>query len=202
MINVTASYDLAIALFKDGKTKDAALVIDRVIEAAPLSEEALHLRLIKARAIEYGEWPNGPDQKRAHHEYSLLEPWVEVLREDGLNVYLGAARTLYRLDRTTNASEIERLLRAALDSGENPHVRMLYGLLNETTLLDDRAARKHFLKAFRMGLPWGLRYYARSHISARHFIRGILGHIACTILSPLMIIVFGAKGVLHENPRL
>lgn len=195
-------YDKAIALFMEGKTKEAAAAIDAAIEASPLSEDALHLRLIKASAIEYGEWVGERDQRRAYHEYSQLEQWVEILGEDGLNVYLGAARTLYRIDAVRNAEEIERLLSLSIAHGRNPHVEMLLGLLNETALLNTKVARSHYLEAFKMRLPWGLRFYARSHMADRNYVRGIVAHTIATAVSPVMIMMFGARGVLHENPWL
>ena len=195
-------YDQVIALFKDGKTKDAAAAIDAAIDAAPLSEDALHLRLIKAGAIEYGEWVGGQDQQRAYHEYSQLEEKVDVLGVRGLDVYLGAARTLYRIDAVGNVKEIERLLNSSRAIGKSPHVEMLFGMLNENVVSNHELARKHYLTAFKMHLPWGLRFYARSHTAQRHFVRGGLAHILVTVLTPFMLLFFGAKGVLHENPWL
>jgi hypothetical protein len=190
-------YREAASLYAEGRTEEAARLIDSEISKTPDSIDGMHLRLIRARALESGEYLGGRDLERAYEDYCQLHVRNFELRTQAL---VGSARVLFKIDVFANAREIQRLLESALEVEPDPHAHMLMGALFDEAFQEPSRARAHYLAAFRLGLPWGLRYFAASHIKSKNYLRGAFFHLLATLVSPILVIRKSARGPFEDKP--
>ena len=184
-------YQAALAAYRTGDAERTRELADAVISDAPDSPEGLSLRLLRARAFEFGGYPDGIQLQKAYEDYRDLELRTDVA---GSEVLLGAARVLFDIDAARNELEIERLCKAAIRQDGSAHGYMMLGFLNEKVRKNHCAARRNYMAAFARGLSWGARYAAKSHGLQEHKLKSVALHVVATLASPLLALVKGVRG--------
>ncbi|HRP71436.1 MAG TPA: hypothetical protein PK743_02230 [Luteimonas sp.] len=190
------TYKQAMEAFRRGDADLLQSLIDPVIEADSSSPESLGLRYLRGSAYEWGKYPGGADLNKALVDYRTLESWAPTI---GSEVLVAAGRILFDMNERGNADEIERLCIRAIELDRSVHAKMLLGLLYEKVRMDSVSARKWYLSAYLGGLPWGLRYFARSHAKQGDRVRSMLAHIAATVTSPILVLMNGARGPFSDS---
>lgn len=176
--------------YVSGDFARAKTLLDEVIGEAKDSPYGVAARYLRARGYEDGAFSGQPDLQKAYEDFLVVK---SHLNECGSNGSLGCARILYRQDAIANKKEIFALCMEAIDRDSNVKAMMLLGSVYENAEKDGRSARKWYLKAFRCGLPWGMRFFARSHAREGNYVRAALAHALATISSPFLVLVFGAR---------
>ncbi|MEZ5464452.1 MAG: hypothetical protein R3F22_04305 [Lysobacteraceae bacterium] len=127
--------------------------------------------------------------RRAFHYYQQL---IDSPYADRQEVALSCARTGLLSDESLVHGElIKRFCEMAAGGKLSSHAHLLLGKVFETYDKDYDSAKSCYLKAFREGLPWGLRFY--STLCFRHGNRlvGVLGSILATAVGPVFAIFKG-----------
>lgn len=190
-----STIEAALAAYEAGNDKATKELIEGGIGKLP-EEEAVPLRLLRARVYEFGGYPEGIDLGKAYNEYRYLQQWTNVL---GSEAIVGAARVLFDLSAERHREEINNLCHKAIDMDGHVHAKMLLGLLSEKVLNDRSAAKRWYLSAYFGGLPWGLRYLARLHAEEGSFVRASLLHMLTSITSPFLVLRYGVRGPFSEH---
>jgi hypothetical protein len=188
--------DAALAAYESGNEEDTEKLVNDAIARLP-EAEGIVLRLLRARAYEFGGYPGGVDLSKAYVEYRAVEDWTPSIGSEAL---VGAARVLFDLDAEENKDEIMRLCVKAVRVDRHVHAKMLLGLLHDKILHDRKSARKWYFSAYMGGLPWGLRYCARLHTKDGNYIRAFFFHALTSITSPFLVMLNGAQGPFSEHP--
>jgi len=171
----------------------AKKLLDQVIEGASDSAEEFGARYLRARGYEDGHFAGGIDLEKAYADYAVLAKAPEIAGSEGL---VGRARILYEWDAVANQSEIMTLCDEAAKLG-NVKAMMIMGQLNEQVFFDDETARRWYMRAFKSGLPWGMRYIARSYARNGCAIRAFFAHLAASLASPFLTLRFGVRSPFH-----
>ena len=128
--------------------------------------------------------------QKAYEDFLIVKEHADQYGSDGL---LGCARVLFELDGEKNLNQIISLCKKAIERDSNVKAMMLLGRVNERIIKDGKTARCWYLRAYRRGLPWGMRFFARSHANDGNYIRSIFGHLVATITSPFLVMVHGVR---------
>lgn len=192
---MTNLLDTALAAYESRNAAMTKEIVDRAIETLP-DAEGIAFRLLRARAYEFGGYPGGTNLSKAYADYRGLERWTPTVGSEPL---VGAARVLFDQDGKANASEIQRLCLKAIGIDGHVHAKMILGLLHEKVLHEVESARKWYLSAYWGGLPWGLRYLARTHSKCGNRSRAVLLHALASATSPFLIMANGARGPFSEH---
>jgi hypothetical protein len=190
-IMASSAYNEAMRAWAAGDAELAKELVDRALEEDPTSVDGLSLRFLRANAYEWGGYPGGVDLHKAYLDYKALEEWTPSLGSEAL---VCAARVLFDIGGEDHREEIQRLCLKAVRIDEDVHAKMLLGLLNQRVIGRPSEARRWYLAAYRGGLPWGLRFYARSHKEEGHMILAFLAHVLASLTSPLLVFLKGARG--------
>lgn len=102
--------------------------------------------------------------------------------------HLGVARVLFKGEHRELVDAAIGHCEKSLSISENAHARLLLGAINEYWLELHPVARYHFLAAFKQGMPWGLRFYARSLVRSGRLVAGAIVHVAATLIGPLYLL--------------
>lgn len=168
--------------------------IDKILAGEPMNLGVLPnssgLKYLLARLEE--EWVvGGEDGIVALGLFSeLAEKRDEFLGE----ALIGQARILYRVNKEKNLKEIISLCKEAVDVEQNSKAMLMLGSIFENDCEDYELAGRWYLCAYRHGLPWGLRWYAKMQGKLGRSIRSMLAHVATTISSPFMVAWHGLTG--------
>lgn len=165
-------------------------ILDRA-DADPASwPGAEGIRYVHARLEEEGAF-SGDNNAAALKAFSTLSSQKGEFQSEGL---VGQARLLYRLNEEENANRILELCKEAVDIDRNVRAMMVIGHVLQNTKNDFPAANRWYLRAFRRGMPWGLRFYASLQAEQRKFVRSSLAYAIATITHPILLLLFGARG--------
>lgn len=192
---MSSLFDTALAAYESGDAEATKELVDGAIAQLP-EAEGIALRVLRARAYEFGGYPDGIDLNKAYLEYRDLEEWTSSLGSEAL---VGAARVLFDQDGEKNKDEIMRLCLKAIGIDRHVHAKMILGLLSDKVLHDRRSARKWYFSAYLGGLPWGLRYFAKLHAKDGNFIRAYFSHALASVTSPFLVMLHGARGPFSEH---
>jgi len=123
-----------------------------------------------------------------------LEDFTFLMRHDGdfrSEGLIGRARMLHRMNPEKNADEILSLCRQAVDLDASVAAMMLMGVVFEHNKWDFGSAQKWYLRAYRSGQPWGLRFYTHMQFKRKKFLTSILASVVLAVTSPLMVKIYG-----------
>lgn len=183
-------FEIANDAYVSGDFVKAKIYLDGIIDEAPTSPYGIGARYLRARGFEDGFFSNKPEFKMAYEDFLIVKEHSDRFGSDGA---LGCARVLYEIDAKENKNRIISLCLEAIKQDKNVKAMMLLGRAYDEIFLDGEAARKWYLKAFCRGLPWGMRFYARSHANAENHIRAAIGHGLATVSSPFLVFANGAR---------
>ena len=143
-----------------------------------------------AHIYEHGLSSVGVNLSKADEYYSKIKDFDQSA---GGEITLSLARVIYKSDDRQRASEIIRLCEDSLNVRPGFAAHMLIGTVLEYWEGEHKKARSHFLRAFKLGNSWGLKFYAKSLIrSKRYFLGGVM-HIVSTFVGPFYFIRFGDR---------
>lgn len=172
--------------YESGEFSSAKKLMDRIIEADPVSLDALGARYLRARAYEDGYF-GCEELNLAISDYAYLIDHSEDYRSNGL---IGYSRVLLAIDESANALQVVDLLRQAISHDRDVRALLLLGKVYEEILKNDRLAAKCYFDAFRRGTAWGLRLYARLQMKRKNYVSGIMLHFLTTVFSPFMYLIY------------
>lgn len=165
----------------------------RIYESLIAAEESdLSPYFGAAHIYEYGLSPKGVDLQRA---LKLYYETVGLKASIDSATRLAVARVIYKLCDKSKAIEAINLCIKSIEINENAAAYMLLGSIYEYWVESPKEARKYFLKAYRLSMPWGMRFYARSLIRSHRYLFGFLAHIWATISSPFFFIRYGNQAL-------
>lgn len=132
-------------------------------------------------------------------DYEYLAKHEDLI---GLVGVLALARTLMFIDSKKNLSRINDLCESVIKAGNSDgvHAMMILGRTNELNG-NMKLASKFYLMAYKNGLPWGMRYYARMNGRLGNFFRCVSAHIWATLIGPLCFIRYGTRREF-ESPEI
>ena len=188
--NIDSRYDRAKNEYRSGNFDQAKLLLDQVIAERPSSPRAMAAHYLRGRGFEDGRFSQGLNLDKALEDYLALLSGGTIARNRAL---VGCARVLYTKDREANMGKILELCLQAVNEFSNPKAMMWLGVLHETTIKDSALAAKWYLSAYRRGLPWGMRYYARLQEKEGRTVRSLLAHLLATASSPLLVLLNGQR---------
>ncbi len=181
MRNLNIESGLIERAYREGHFDDVLLAIERIPET---SRDLSYYYLI-ARIYESGKSSRGLNYDKAIEYFNLLDREGSKIGSVGAE---GLARTLSKKDCCSNQKLIEQYCLRAIDLDGSLPASFMLAQMYEKCQGNYDAARRHYLRVFFHGRPYGLRYYARSHISHGSKIIGIFAHIATTLISPFLFI--------------
>lgn len=179
-------------LYGEMKFDEAKKIIDQIIIDDKDGEYGMSLRFLRARGYERGLYSCGINPESAFSDYSFLADRARVAGYFGL---VNKARMLIDKDLKNNLGEAVALCEEALAIEPNDRAQMLLGFIHENGTGDFTSAAKWYLRAYRSGMPWGLRYYARLRWKQKRYIRSVLAHLIVTLTAPIMRAIKG-----HRDP--
>jgi tetratricopeptide (TPR) repeat protein len=194
MSNKTTDHDFwneVQSLYSSGKYSNAKAVLDRVVVQNPDSAEGVSARYIRAIGYEDGIFSNSCELEKAYEDYFALTQGTSEF-ELVSDAFVGLARVMLK-QGTATSEEIIAACKSAISIDSNVHALMLIGVACEERGDGGGEARKWFFKAWLKGLPWGGRFYAKSHIKNGNYIRGCFFHFLSTFLSAILVAFFGFK---------
>ncbi|MCO5247034.1 MAG: hypothetical protein M9927_24985, partial [Anaerolineae bacterium] len=161
---------------------------DVLIEQGDSSPYALSARYLRGRGMEEGYF-GAVDLDAAIDDYMVLAAQSDLFGSDGP---LSLARALLLLDHDSNAEEIQKLCNLSIGMDGNVHAMMVLARLHE---LNGKKilAGEWYLAAYKKGLPWGMRYYARMHCSLGNAFRGAMAHVVASLTSPFLVLRNGVR---------
>lgn len=192
MIATSDMYEKAKSAYLALDFERAKLVLDEIIDLAPNSGEGVAARLLRARGYEDGHFDGGIDLDLAYADYFFLSNGLKA--SSGM---LGCARVLYEKGSESNKEKIIELCRSAIELDANVKAMMLMGLAYEQLFKNENEARHWYLMAFRSGLPWGLKFFARSHKRSKNFVRAAIAYMLAFLVTPLLDLRRGARSPFH-----
>lgn len=178
--------------YVSGEFEKAKVIFDSLIIDNPRSAQAHLARYLRARGFEDGAFGR-VELDMALNDFRHLHEISEQFGSDGT---LGVARVLFEKNKHLYADEVQKLCHSAIKQDENVKAMMLLGLLNEEVFAKPSLAAKWYLSAYRRGLPWGLRYYARLQAKMHHRIRSLLAHGIASLTSPILVARYGVRSPL------
>jgi len=113
-----------------------------------------------------------------------LNYYMKIISYDSAScgaISLAIARVLFKIGDPTLAEEAIERCEDSLAIRESAQAHMLLGSIQEYWLDESELARNHFIRAYRLGMPWGLRFYARSLIRSRKYVIGTLAHLRASV---------------------
>ena len=145
------------------------------------------MRYIWARLKEDGALGD-IDTDGALEDFTFLAEYDGLFQSEGM---LGRARMLHRKGSRENAEEILSLCERAARLDANVRAMMLMGFVFEHTKRDFNLAKRWYLRAYRHGQPWGLRFYAFMQFKRKKIITSALATVLFAITNPIMVKVYG-----------
>lgn len=189
MIDLTSTFAAANKAYASGDFDKAKLLLDDIIQTFPSTGQALASRYLRARGYEDGLF-GAPDLELAAEDFDVLANNAHSYGSDGL---VGYARVLFEKDKYAFSEKAISLCVEAVAIDSNVKAMMMLGLIYEEAKADYKSAGKWYLRAYRRGLPWGMRYYARLRWKQGKYLRAIAGHVASTITSPILVAIYGLR---------
>lgn len=177
-------------LHEKKRFNEAKQILDYLIEEDAEGAYGLVARQLRARGYEEGRFSNGVSSELALADFTFLAGRAHIFGSDGL---VGQARLIFEQDQQKNMVQATELLLKAVDTDSNIKAMMLLGLIYEEGFGNVAAAGKWYLQAYRRGLPWGLRYYARLQAKNGHNIRSFAAHLIATLTSPILVAINGTR---------
>lgn len=187
---ISERLEIAKSAYVSGDFVRAKAFLDGVIEEAPDSPYGVGARYLRGRGYEDGVFSSEPELQKALEDFQIVKEHADEYGSDGL---LGCARVLFELDAEKHADEVISYCEEAIKRDSNVKALMLLGKVYESVMRDGRTARQWYLKAYFRGLPWGMRYFARSHAKDGNVFRSVLGHSLATLSSPFLLLIHGAR---------
>ena len=169
------NYDKALMLFE--------LVIDS-------RDEDLSPYFGAAHIYEYGLSSEGVNLKRAFDYYSKVSEFDEDTKGA---VNLALARTILISGDQTRAREAIEYCNKSLLIKRSSAAHIVLGVILENWEKDVTRARDNFIKAFRLGSPWGLKFYARSLMSSKRYVSGAVLYLFATLMGPVYFLRYGKQ---------
>lgn len=183
MRDLQSELDEATKAYREERFDDALELLERIPPAHPFDLSAYYLA---ATIYENGGAKQGINFEKALEYYTLLDRESDWFGSTGA---VGYARTLSKMDCCANQDLIESYCRKAIDLEDSLPAHFILAQMYEECRGKHREARKHYLHMFRHLRPFGLRYYARSHMAHGSKLIGVLAHVATTLVSPILFIV-------------
>jgi TPR repeat protein len=177
-------------LHEEKRFNEAKQLLDHLIEEDAEGAYGLVARQLRARGYEDGRFFDGVNSDLAIADFSFLAERAHLFGSDGL---VGKARLLFEQDRERNKEKAVELLHKAVDTDSNIKAMMLLGLINEEGFGDVVTAGKWYLQAYKHGLPWGLRYYARLQAKNGKNARAFFAHMIASLTSPILVAINGVR---------
>lgn len=183
-------WDIAGSAYVSGDFAKAKALFDELINESPHSLYGIGARYLRARGFEDGIFSAEPDLQKAYDDFALVREHADEYGSDGT---LGCARVLFEMDRISNRDDIISLCSEAIAQDSNVKAMMLLGNVYQDVLKDGKSARRWYLNAFWRGLPWGMRFFARSHANDGNVVRAALAHAVATVASPFLVLRYGVR---------
>ena len=168
--------------FSESRFDDALALI----ECMPTTYFDLTCYYLAATIYESGCSSRGTDYSKALEYFRMLDLRGELMGSVGAE---GLARTLSKKDCCANQELIEQYCLRAIELDGSLPASFILAQMYEKCQANYSDARKHYLRMFRHRRPFGLRYFARSHMTHGNKSIGILAHIATTIISPFLFVI-------------
>lgn len=162
-------------------------LMDRAIADAPDDPSGIFARYLRARAMEDGIL-SVESMDSVLEDYQYVMNHSADLRSEGMISY---ARLLCWKNEQANAAEALSLCAEAARLDSNPRAMMLAGYISDHAMHDMEQAANWYLRAFRSGLPWGLRFYATVQFKRRKYLVAAGAHLAATLASPFLVLRHG-----------
>lgn len=187
---ISERLEIAKSAYVSGDFVRAKTFLDGVIEEAPDSPYGVGARYLRGRGYEDGVFSDKPELQNAYEDFLVVKEHADRYGSDG---FLGCARVLFEIDSEKYKDQIISQCEEAIRRDSNVKAMMLLGKIYEGVMRDGRTARRWYLKAYLHGLPWGMRFFARSHANDGNFVRSVLGHFLATLTSPFLVLIHGAR---------
>jgi hypothetical protein len=185
--------ELARSTYVAGDFQRSKCLLDAIIDEAGDTAYCVGARYLRARGYEDGAFSIGPDLQKAYSDFMVVKEHAKEYGSDGL---LGCARVLFEMDCSKHKNEIMYLCSEAIAQDSNVKAMMLLGRTYEIVLGDGPRARACYLRAFFRGMPWGMRFFARSQSSDGHYVRAMASHLLATITAPILVLFKGVRSPL------
>lgn len=190
LTSIDERLDIASSAYVSGDFAKAKALLDELINESPHSPCGIGARYLRARGFEDGVFSAEPDLQKAYDDFAVVRGHADQYGSDGT---LGCARVLFEMDGISNRDDIISLCAEAIAQDSNVKAMMLLGNVYQDVLKDGKSARRWYLNAFRRGLPWGMRFFARSHASDGNAVRAALAHAVATVASPFLVLRNGVR---------
>lgn len=177
-------------LHSEKRFNEAKQILDHLVEEDTEGAYGLAARQLRARGYEDGRFSCGVNTELAFADFSFLADRADLFGSDGL---VGKARLLFAEDHKGNKEEAAALLHKAVGIDSNIKAMMMLGLVYDEGFGDATAAGKWYLRAYRHGLPWGLRYYARLQAKNGRGLRSLFAHLGVSLTSPVLVALKGVR---------
>lgn len=184
-VSITSAY-------REGRFDDVLAAV----ECMPETLLDLPCYYLAARIYESGKSSRGVDYGKAMDYYQLLDRESDSTGSAGAE---GLARTLFKKDCCANQKLIERYCLRAIDMDGSIPSHFLLAQMYDKCQGRHEDSRRYYWRVFLNGRPYGLRYYARSHMEHGSKVVGVLSHIAATLVSPFFFVING--GAVHPEIR-
>lgn len=192
MDDLDGRFEEAKHAYVHGDFARAKLIFDLLIDQYPSSKQAMLSRYLRARGFEDGVF-GAIDLESALADFVVLDEIADVYGSDGT---LGVARILYQKDKESNANRVASLCQKAIAQDANVKAMMLLGLVYENAIDDYESALRWYLRAYKSGLPWGLRYYAQLQGKKGKRFSSAVAHSIATVTSPFLVKRYGVRSAL------
>lgn len=189
MIDNTRNLNEARDAFASGDFEKSKLLLDNIIEGSPSSPHSLSARYLRARGYEDGFF-GSIEFEKAMEDYSVLQDNIDLYGSDGA---LGCARVLFEIDAFGNKERIVSLCKQAINRDSNKKAMMLLGHTYDEVFNKPDLAKEWYLRAFKCGMPWGLRYYARMQSRNKKYLSAAFAHTLATVTSPFLVASQGIR---------
>lgn len=185
--------EIAKNAYVSGDFENAKMLLDKIVEEESDSPYGLGARYLRARGLEDGVFQEEQNLSKAYDDFLVLKDRAEEFGSAGI---VGCARILFQFGASENRDRILALCVEAIARDSNAKAMMLLGCLNEQVTEDAKSARRWYLRAFMRGLPWGMRFFARSHSKDGNPVRAAMAHVMATVASPILVLFHGVRSPL------
>lgn len=162
--------------------------LDSFINQDPESSIGLAARFMRARAFEDGTFGE-VQTDAALDDFIYLSERSAKFGSEGI---IGYARVLLRKD-SNRSNDVISLCREAVALDNNRRAMMIMGFVYENIMGNFSKAKYWYLRAWRNGMPWGMRFYAEIKLKERSLTLGVLAHCLATVTSPFMVLWRGCR---------
>lgn len=169
---------------------EAKQILDNLIEEDSEGAYGLVARQLRARGYEDGRFSGGINNDLAYADFSFLAERAHLLGSDGL---VGKARLLFEGNHQENKENAVTFLHKAIEIDSNVKAMMMLGLIYDEWFEDSKTAGQWYLRAYKKGLPWGLRYYAKLQAKNGRKVRSLLAHLIASLTSPILVAINGVR---------